>query len=298
MHQDNAVHNDQPTFTPLLAGWLADTRIFALALICALAASGWAWMVLGTATMGGSAGLPDLGPGMRLFGFEGISEPLAWCIQTLGIPAHGHHGTGLSSIMLAFGMWAAMTMAMMLPTAAPMVTTYCEIADTATRNGKTVSSVLYLMAGYGIVWMGFSVLATALQIGLFESGAMSDGLVLVVPWFGAGTLIIAGVYQFSALKTVCLTKCRMPFSFFFANWRERASGIFGLGVWQGLVCLGCCWALMLIMFTVGLMNLVWMAILGIVMLLEKIVPKPDLLRRAIGAGLLVWGTALAGFAAL
>lgn len=298
MHENDVIQNSSAEVAPFNWRRFCDARAFAVALICALAAAGWAWMVLGVATLAGPDGMPDLGPGMSVLGFDSISETLAWCVQVLGVPSHGNHGTGLAAIGIALLMWMAMTMGMMLPTAAPMVTKYSEIAETAMEGGKAVSSVLYLVAGYAAVWLGFSLVATLFQIVLFESKLLSHALTPVVPWLGAGALIIAGAYQFSNLKIACLTKCRMPFSFFFANWREHPSGVFKLGLRQGLVCLGCCWALMLVMFAVGLMNLVWMALLGILMLLEKLIAKPDFLRRATGVGLLVWGLTLAGLAVI
>ena len=296
--QENASLEASLNSTASRWAWLSGTRALGVAVIFALAAAGWAWMLLGIATLRNTAGTLDLGPGMSLSGFDGTGELLAWCAQSLSLPSHGNHGTGMDAIGISFSMWAAMTFGMMLPTAAPMITTYTQIADTAARRGKTISSVFYLIAGYLVIWLGFAVSATGLQIFLFESGALSDALTPAVPWLGASTLILAGGYQFSTFKLACLAKCRMPFSFFFANWREHKSGVFGLGIQQGLVCLGCCWALMLVMFAVGLMNLVWMALLGILMLLEKIISRPDPLRWATGAGLLIWGNTQALLAAL
>ncbi len=275
-------------------GWarLGEPSVFAIAVVCALAAAGWAWMLLGAASLGDT----DLGPGMGFLEFDRLGDTVALCVQALGLPSHGDHGTGIVAVAIAFSMWAAMSAAMMLPSAAPMIATYSEIVETAMRGGRKITSVLYLMAGYSVIWLGFSLMATFLQIFLFESGALTRGLLPVTPLIGAGALFLAGAYQFSSLKQACLTKCRKSFSFFFANWREHPSGIFGLGVRQGLACLGCCWALMLVMFATGLMNLVWMAILGIVMSLEKIVARPDALRRTTGVGLMAWGATLVALA--
>ena len=94
--------------------------------------------------------------------------------------------------------------------------------------------------------------------------AASDGL------FGGAIFLGAGLYQFSALKQACLTLCQRPFPFFFANWTTERSGVFRLGLRQGMLCLGCCWAMMLVMFAVGAMNVVWMAALGVLMTIEKL----------------------------
>jgi predicted metal-binding membrane protein len=102
---------------------------------------------------------------------------------------------------------------------------------------------------------------------------------------------LAGLYQFSALKHACLNKCQHPLPFFFANWTTRTGGVFRLGLRQGAYCLGCCWAMMLLMFAVGTMNIVWMAVLGIVMAAEKMATT-DRLSRAVGAVLIAIGLAL------
>ncbi len=100
--------------------------------------------------------------------------------------------------------------------------------------------------------------------------------------------MLAGLYQFSALKNACLTRCRRPFAFFFANWSERAAGVFRLGLRQGAYCLGCCWALMLLMLALGTMNLVWMAGLAAIMAAEKLTPS-EMFPRIVGVALLAAG---------
>jgi predicted metal-binding membrane protein len=173
---------------------------------------------------------------------------------------------------LVLAMWVAMVLAMMLPTAGPMILTYAEIADTAAHKGEPVVSPFVLAAGYVAVWLGFAAFATVLQIALTRAGLLdSDKAGSVV----AGMIfLIAGGYQFSMLKHACLSKCQRPFPFFFANWTEEVRGVFKLGLRQGVYCLGCCWAMMLVMFAVGVMNIVWMAALGILMTIEKITSTP------------------------
>jgi predicted metal-binding membrane protein len=168
---------------------------------------------------------------------------------------------------LAFTMWVAMTLAMMLPTAGPMILTYAEIADTAARKAERVASPLFLAAGYTAVWLGFACIAAALQIALAATAPANTG---IIPTLIAAVLfLIAGMYQFSSLKRACLTLCQRPFPFFFANWTATRIGVFNLGLRQGIYCLGCCWAMMLLMFAAGSMNLIWMAALGAVMTIEK-----------------------------
>ena len=133
---------------------------------------------------------------------------------------------------------------------------------------EPVVSPLVLTAGYVAVWLGFALVAASLQFALARAGLLDGGSVgrLV-----GGTIFLgAGLYQFSALKQACLTLCQRPFPFFFSNWTTERSGVFRLGLRQGLLCLGCCWAMMLLMFAVGAMNVVWMAALGVLMTIEKL----------------------------
>jgi predicted metal-binding membrane protein len=170
---------------------------------------------------------------------------------------------------LVLAMWVAMTLAMMLPTAAGMIVTYAQIADTAARKGEPAVSPLVLTAGYVAVWLGFAFGATVLQAALTRAALLDPAMASASPLFSGAVFIAAGAYQFSALKHACLRRCQRPFPFFFANWSSERHAIFRLGVRQGLFCLGCCWATMLAMFAVGVMNVVWMVALGLVMTLEK-----------------------------
>jgi predicted metal-binding membrane protein len=170
-------------------------------------------------------------------------------------------------LALVFTMWAAMTLVMMLPTAAPMILTYAEIADTAARQNEPAASPLLLTAGYAVVWLGFALVAAALQSALTQVALLDAGR--ASPWLAGAILLGAGLYQFSSLKHACLTLCQRPFPFFFAHWTAEPRGVFRLGLRQGLACLGCCWAMMLVMFAAGAMNVLWMAALGVLMTIEK-----------------------------
>ena len=185
--------------------------------------------------------------------------------QALCQPTHA--GT-FGSLAVTFPMWAAMTLAMMLPTAGPMILSYAEIADTAARKREPVVSPLVLTAGYVVVWFGFALVAAALQWTLARAGWFDGGPIDRLA--GGAIFVAAGLYQFSALKQSCLTQCQRPFPFFFSNWTEERAGVFRLGLRQGLYCLDCCWAMMLVMFAVGTMNVVWMAALGVLMTIEKL----------------------------
>ena len=196
-------------------------------------------------------------------------------------------------IALVLSMWAAMSLAMMLPTAGPMILTYAEIADTAAQKREPVASPLTLASGYVTVWLGFAVAATVLQFALVQVTLLDAGR--ASPWLAATIFLGAGVYQFSRLKHACLTLCQRPFPFFFANWTAEPRGVFVLGLRQGLACLGCCWALMLVMFAAGAMNVVWMALLAVAMTVEKMTTTPRF-SRGIGIVLVSIGLGIVAMA--
>ncbi len=197
------------------------------------------------------------------------------------------------SVGLLGSMWVAMAIAMMLPTAVPMISAYVEISQTAAAKSISTVSPLVLIAGYLSVWLAFALSAAIAQVGFIQLSQM----LLVPPATSQGVasalLIGAGLYQFTSLKQACLTKCRAPLNFFFANWSDNPRDIFQLGIKQGLFCLGCCWALMLVMFVTGIMNILWMVALTALMVAEKTIPNPDNLRRFTGFALIAWGATLA-----
>ena len=177
-------------------------------------------------------------------------------------------------------MWALMAAAMMAPTALPAFATYDDLGrSTQTRFGA-------LVAGYLIVWLGFSVLAGALQMGLFAAGLVSAFGDSLSVWLSAGLLLVAGLYQFSPVKEACLSKCRAPLTFFMAHWDE---GALRNGVRLGLVCLGCCWALMLLAFVGGVMNIAFMGLATLIMVIEKLPQYGRVLTRPLGAVLIIAG---------
>lgn len=290
------------------ASLFARPTLLALGCVAVLAAAGWTYlgfMVAGMIEAGHGAAL---GPGMGLFdvlrhpgGLDAVGRALldAICRPTFGASAAAHFGMpaspdwGLRDGALVLVMWGAMALAMMLPTAAPMIVTYAEIADTAARKGERAVSPLLLAMGYVGVWLAFAVAATVLQAGLTRLSLLDPAMATTSGLFSGVVFLGAGLYQFSALKYACVTQCQRPFPFFFANWTTEARGVFRLGLRQGLYCLGCCWAMMLVMFAVGLMNVVWMAALGIVMTLEKI-STTTRFSRGIGIVFLGIGAGLVG----
>ena len=187
---------------------------------------------------------------------------------------------------LVLAMWQVITLAMMLPTAGPMILTYAELADTAIQKNKPVVTPIVLAAGYLAIWDTFATGAASLQASLVSSGFAE---VAKTPIPGA-IFIAAGLYQFSRLKVASLTHCPQPFPFFLANWTTRTLGVFLLGLRQGAYCLLSCWAPMLFIFAVGAINVAWMAILGTVMTIEQIKGNSKL-SRALSIVLVIVGAA-------
>jgi len=196
-----------------------------------------------------------------------------------------------SAAAVTASMWSAMTLAMMLPSASPMILTYAEIAETAARKSERIVSPLVIAAGYASVWLVFSLLANVIQIVLTRAALLNTGITSASGILAGAIFIGAGVYQFSALKHACLTHCQNPFPFFFTNWATTPGGVFRLGVEQGLYCLGCCWAMMMVMFAVGAMNVAWMAGLAAVMTIEKLLTGRRF-AHGFGVALIVVGTGI------
>jgi predicted metal-binding membrane protein len=217
---------------------------------------------------------------------EILERFVALCLTPL--PAASWLGAELAVLTL---MWFLMAVAAMLPSAAPMIRTYCEIADTAKAKGERAVHPLVLVSGYLLTWLAASIAfaaATLLMRRIAPEGRLLDP---VGGLAGAAALALAGAYQFSSLKEACLTKCRNPFAVLFARWSDRPVRIFRLGLEQGIWCLGCCWALMLVMFAVGIANIFWMALIGLFALVEKQMHGWWISRFA-GSILLVWAVAL------
>lgn len=186
-------------------------------------------------------------------------------------------------------MWTVMMVAMMTPSAAPMVLTFATVhRRRAAAGGPTVPTALFVL-GYLVVWAGFSVLAALAQWFLHAAAGLSPAMAASSPLFGGALLVLAGVFQWTPLKRACLTTCRSPMSFLMTGWREGRGGAFVMGGSHGLYCLGCCWALMALLFAAGVMNLVWVAVIAVAVLVEKVVPRGDFVGRLAGVTLVVAG---------
>ena len=190
---------------------------------------------------------------------------------------------------LQFLMWAAMMAAMMLPSAAPVILLVAGIARKGAAAGAP--SAAFFALGYLTVWTGFSLLATALQWGLHQAGLLSPRMAAANAALAGAVLVAAGIYQWTPLKAACLRHCRSPLAFLLQHWRSGARGGMILGLRHGLTCLGCCAMLMALLFVGGVMNLVWIAGIALLVLIEKLLPWGGRTCRLSGVVLTLWGAA-------
>jgi predicted metal-binding membrane protein len=195
----------------------------------------------------------------------------------------------VATLLPLFLMWAAMMVAMMLPSAMPMILTFAAVSRNRRRQERPYVPVTVFVAGYVAVWTGFSVVAAIGQWVLHRQALLSSSMASSSAWLGGLLLLAAGIFQFTPLKHACLTQCRAPFDFIMTRWREGAKGAFRMGVEHGLFCAGCCWALMGLLFVAGVMNIVWIAVISILVGLEKLLPRGIWLSSATGVVLTAWG---------
>ena len=200
--------------------------------------------------------------------------------------------------LLMFAMWMVMMVAMMLPSAAPMILLFAS-ANRKRQHAQAPYLLTSLFVGsYVVVWAGFAMIATLANWALHSRGLMTSMMGSALPLWGGALLIMAGLYQFTPLKFACLNKCRSPLAFLMSEWREGSLGAFVMGLRHGIYCLLCCWALMALLFVLGVMNLAWIALLAVFVLLEKLASSGPWVSRLSGVLLLVWGVWTAGSAFL
>lgn len=197
--------------------------------------------------------------------------------------------------VLTFTMWAVMMVGMMGPTATPMLLFAASHARHANRRPSTV--VLPFALGYLTTWSGFSAGATLVQWALHQAALLSGAMAVSSPRLAGGLLVAAGVYQLTPAKRACLAHCETPMAFLMHHWREGPGGAYQMGVRHGFHCVGCCWALMLVLFVVGVMSLPWVAVLTVFILAERFGRVGAFVSRAggvvmVGLGLVILATRL------
>ena len=194
-----------------------------------------------------------------------------------------------STLVPLFLMWAEMMVAMMLPSAAPMILTFATVNRKRREQERPFVPTGVFLSGYLVVWIAFSALAAVAQWILHSTALLSPMMVSTSPILGGLLLISAGIFQWTPLKNACLAHCRSPLSFLMTDWRDGKPGAFVMGLKHGAYCTGCCWFLMALLFVAGVMNIWWIAAISILVLLEKVAPKGLFVGKVAGALLAAWG---------
>jgi predicted metal-binding membrane protein len=250
-----------------------DRRLIAVAL-AALVALAWGYLLVLSQQMSDDAGM--------------ASMPAMSNMPDLGGAA------AAQSIALTVLMWWTMMIGMMVPSAAPMILLFGNVQRRQLAAESPRLRVALFTAGYLAIWGAFSVLAAVAQLALTKLALLAPLDLTVKAWLGAVLVALAGVYQLTPLKNACLRRCRSPAEFLSSHWRRGNAGAFRMGIEHGLYCVGCCWLLMSLLFVVGVMNLVWVAVIAAFVLIEKLVPQGEATAKINGVALL----ALALFLAL
>jgi predicted metal-binding membrane protein len=261
-----------------------------LAVVCALA-----WIYIAT-----GAGLGTKAWDMTtlaLFPHQHLADDSMPDMPGMEMMATAPGGTawGLTTWTLTITVWWIMMIAMMTPSAAPTILLYARVYRRALAQDPCQGGLAPTGAfatGYLLVWLIFSLVATALYWTLQRAGLVSAMMMgSQSRWLSGALLIAAGLYQLSPLKDICLAHCRMPASFLSNHWRPNSLGALRLGAIHGAYCVGCCWMLMALLFVGGVMNLVWIAALALLVLIEKLLPQGQWVSRGAGVGAIAWGVA-------
>lgn len=280
------------TGAPAFEQLLKRDRIITLAGLAVLCALAWLYLVTG-------AGL-----GMRawdmttlaLFPYQQAHELMPGMPgMDMGATAPGPTAWGFAAWALMIAMWWIMMIAMMTPSAAPTILLYARVHRHTLAQNQVLDKLAptgAFAAGYLLVWLGFAAAAATLQWALERAGLVSTTMMgSQSRWLSGAVLIVAGLYQLSPLKNICLAHCRTPTSFLSRHWRPHALGALRLGAMHGAYCVGCCWMLMALLFVGGVMNLIWIAALSVLVLIEKVLLLGRWVGRGAGIALIGWGVA-------
>jgi predicted metal-binding membrane protein len=261
---------------------LQDRRLVVAALL-SLSVLAWAYLVVmarqmaaGDMTLMGM-GAPSAMHGSNMMGAMTMSQ-MPWSPLTF---------------LLMFVMWSVMMIGMMIPSAASMILLFARVQRRKLADQAPTTRISAFTAGYLLVWTAFSFFATGLQWALTELRLLSPMMESTSQFLAVGVLFVAGVYQLTPLKLACLKQCQSPIGFLTRHWKDGTSGSLRMGIEHGMFCLGCCWLLMALLFIGGVMNLIWVAVIATFVLLEKVMPKGEIVGR-VGGVLLI---AFAGYVA-
>jgi predicted metal-binding membrane protein len=264
------------TTDTVLEGALRHDRLIIIAALGILALLAWADLVwlANDMSMGG----------MDMTGFRMIPAG-----QGLMMPASAPWQPIEFGYVLA--MWTVMMIGMMTPSATPMILIYARVGRQAASKGQPFAASSWFAAGYLLAWTAFALIATSAQWALERAALLTPTMQSASNVLGGSVLIAAGLYQWTPVKEACLSYCRAPLVFIMRHggFRREASGAVALGFCHGLYCVGCCWALMALLFVGGVMNLLWIAGLAILVLLEKAIPFGRTVARLAGLAFIAGG---------
>jgi predicted metal-binding membrane protein len=195
----------------------------------------------------------------------------------------------LNDFILLFLMWIVMMIAMMTPSVSPLILIFAKVNRERRQQERPYVNTAYLLAGYFLIWTAFSLVATALQWLLQQVSMLNPEMKTTNKILGSVILIVTGIFQFTPLKQTCLTYCRTPLNFILNHWKDGKQGALKMGIANGIYCVGCCWMLMALLFVAGIMNLLWIAIIAVFVMVEKLYAHVKWLPYAAGAVLIVYG---------
>ena len=281
----------------ILEAVLARDRIVVITGLATVIALSWIYILLG-ASMGMTAFE------MTTMSIPGASSTMEMPVKSSGMSSQESMGSSmrmahaammqpaiwtLSYAALMFLMWWIMMVAMMLPSASPMILLFARLQRQQKEKGSPFVSTSVFTAGYLVTWGVFSAIATGAQWGFERAGLLSAMMPSTSGLFAGVLLLAAGIYQLTPLKHACLRHCRSPIQFITHYWRTGSGGAFRMGIDHGVFCLACCWFLMALLFVGGVMNLYWIVGLALFVLLEKTIPAGHWLGSITGIGLMIWG---------
>ena len=253
---------------PLEALLKRDRTVVAVSLV-AVTALAWTYLLYLASRMGGM----EMG-GMEMSTNMALPQMDAW---------------GPVELLLTFVMWSVMMVAMMIPSAVPLILLFTKINQTRREREDSTLPTATFVSGYLLVWTVLSALATLTQWGLHDAGLLSPMMKSSSSLLSGILLIAAGVYQWTPWKRACLVHCRSPLHFIMSQWHPGALGALRMGFRHGVYCVGCCWALMAVLFVAGIMNLLWVAAVAAFVLAEKLVPSGEFIGRTAGIVLMIIG---------
>ena len=279
-----------------LESLLRRDRVIVAASLAALTVIAWTYTLWLAAAMSGD-GMSMSGPGM---GADMRMDP---AMEMDGMEMEAGAALSLGTVLgisprpwssveagVTLTMWVVMMVGMMLPSATPMILLYARVGRQSRKEGKPFAATGFFAGGYLLAWVGFALAATLGQW-LMEGTLLSPALASASRIFSGAVLIVAGLYQWTPLKDACLSQCQTPIVFLqrHGGFRRDPAGAVGLGLRHGLYCIGCCWALMTLLFVGGIMNVLWIAAIAIFVLAEKVFFPGRLLSRIAGTLLIAAG---------